>query len=59
MHAVNLGKIKKSDKVNYIRLIKNLKNSDLQNMSKNCMKLVDGKGAARISKYIFSMIKSD
>ena len=56
---INLGKIKKSDKVNYIHLIKNLKNSDLQNMSKNCMKLVDGKGAARISKYIFSMIKSD
>ena len=56
---INLGKIKKSDKVNCIRLIKNLKNSDLQNMSKNCMKLVDGKGAARLSKYIFSMIKSD
>ena len=56
---INLGKIKKSGKVNYIHLIKNLKNSDLQNMSKNCMKLVDGKGAARISKYIFSMIKSD
>ena len=56
---INLGKIKKSGKVNYIHLIKNLKNSDLQNMSKNCMKLVDGKGATRISKYIFSMIKSD
>ena len=56
---INLGKIKKSDNVNYVRLMKNLKNSELQNMSRNCMKLVDGKGAARISKYIFSMIKSD
>ncbi len=56
---INLGKIKKSDNVNYVRLMKNLKNSDLQNMSRNCMKLVDGKGAARISKYIFSMMKGD
>ena len=56
---INLGKIKKSDNVNYVRLMKNLKNSELQNMSRNCMKLVDGKGAARISKYIFSMMKGD
>ena len=56
---INLGKIKKSDSVNYVRLMKNLKNSELQNMSRNCMKLVDGKGAARISKYIFSMMKGD
>ena len=56
---INLGKIKKSDNVNYVRLMKNLKNNELQNMSRNCMKLVDGKGAARISKYIFSMMKGD
>ena len=56
---INLGKIKKSDSVNYVRLMKNLKNSELQNMSRNCMKLVDGKGAARISKYILSMMKGD
>ena len=56
---INLGKIKKSDNVNYVRLMKNLKNSELQNMSRNCMKLVDGKGAARIFKYIFSMMKGD
>ncbi len=48
---INLGTIK-PNKINFRKIFLNLTNNDLKSMSKNSMKLVDGKGSLRIEKSI-------
>jgi len=48
---INLGN-EKPNKINFIKILSKLSNNNLKNMSKNSMKLVDGKGSSRIEKSI-------
>jgi len=53
--AINLGNTKKIKAIDYKLSIDNINKHDLERMSKNSLKLVDGDGTRRILKYILGM----
>ncbi len=49
---INLGKYGKIKENDYLKIIKNLSSKKLNQMSKESMKIVDGKGTTRVAKHI-------
>ena len=55
---INLGISKKITSDDYLNIINNLNKSKLLQMSKNALKLVDGKGTLRVTKEMLNLSKS-
>ena len=54
---INLGKSGKVTKNDYLNTIMNLESKKLSQMSRECMKLVDGKGTIRVAKHISLIVR--
>ena len=56
--VINLGQSNYLKPENYAHIIKEIDVKTIQNMSKKCLRLVDGKGVKRVTNKIFQIMKS-